>query len=154
MRLPRRWRARRAFLSRLIRGGWAASDRGDFDLSLRAVDPNVEIIWPESGPWAFPDLRGIHHGHDGWRRVWRAIHQPLDVAIRHEEIYDAGDRLLVIADASAQGTGSGVRLSGPLIAIHTFRGGRIVREEYFNERDEALKAVGTRPEDLRTGAGS
>ena len=132
-----------------MRGGWAASDRGDIDLCLCAVDPNVEITWPKSGRWAFPDLRGTHHGHDGWRRVWRAIHDPFDVAIRPEEIIDAGDRLLLIADATALGTGSGVRVSGPLVALQIFRSGRIVREQYFNELEDALKAAGIRPEDVK-----
>ena len=133
----------------MVREGWAASDRGDLDLCLCAVDPNVEIIWPETGRWAFPDLRGTHHGHDGWRRVWRAIHDPLDVAVRPEEIIDAGDRLLLIADATVLGTGSGVRVSGPLIALQTFHGGRIVREQYFNEREDALKTARIHPQDLR-----
>jgi ketosteroid isomerase-like protein len=140
---------------RLVSGGWAASDRGDLDLCLCGVDPDVEIVWPESGRWAFPDVAGTHHGHDGWRRVWRALHEPFDfVAIRPEEIIDAGDQLLVVADAIAQGTGSGVRVSGPLIALHTIHAGQTVREQYFNERDEALKAAGIRPDDLRNNAGS
>jgi ketosteroid isomerase-like protein len=152
MRLSPGSRIRQAFLSRLVRGGWAASDRGDFDLCLCGIDPDVEIIWPQGGRWAFPDLRGNHHGHDGWRRAWRALHEPFDVAIRVEEIIDAGDRLVTIADATVLGTGSGVRVSGPLIVLHTFRAGRIVREQYFNEREEALEAAGIRPEDLRNDA--
>jgi ketosteroid isomerase-like protein len=154
MRLPRRSRVRRAFLSRLVRGGWAASDRGDFDLCLCLVDRDIEISWPESGAWAFPDLRGTQHGHDGWLRVWSAIHDSIDVTIRIEQIIDTGDGLLVIADASGMGTGSGVRLSGLLIALHSIRRGRIVREQYFNERDDALKSAGIRPEDLRNAGGS
>jgi ketosteroid isomerase-like protein len=148
MRLSPRSRVRQAFLSRLIRAGWAASDRGDLDLSMCLIDPNVEVSWPETGRWAFPDLSGTHHGHDGWLRVWRAIHELFDVAIRPEEIIDAGDRLLVFADATALGIGSGVRLSGPLISVVTIHGGRLVREEYFNEREDALTAAGIRPEDL------
>lgn len=154
MRLRPRSRARRAFLSRLVRGGWAASDRGDLDLCLCGVDPGVEVIWPETGRWAFPDLGGTHHGHEGWLRVWRATHEVLDVAIRPAEIIDAGEQLLVIADATARGTGSGVPVSGPVIALNTIHAGRVVREQYFDERDEALEAAGIRPEDLRDAAGS
>jgi ketosteroid isomerase-like protein len=154
MRLPPRSRLRQAFLSRLVRGGWAASDRGDLDLCLCGVDPHVEVSWPETGRWAFPDLAGTHHGHEGWLRVWRAIHELLEVSIRPEEMIDAGDRLLVIADATAQGASSGVRVSGPLIALNTVHAGRIVGEQYFDELDEALKAAGIRHEDLRNGAHS
>jgi hypothetical protein len=86
--------------------------------------------------------------------VWRATHEVLDVAIRPAEIIDAGEQLLVIADATARGTGSGVPVSGPVIALNTIHAGRVVREQYFDERDEALEAAGIRPEDLRDAAGS
>jgi ketosteroid isomerase-like protein len=154
MHLPPRSRVRRAFVSRLIRGGWAASDRGDLDLCLCGIDQDVEIIWPESGRWAVPDVRGTHHGHEGWQLVWRALHDSFDVVIRPEEVIDAGDRLLVIADATVLGTGSGVRVSGPLIVLQTFQSGRVVREQYFNEGEEALDAAGIRSEDLRNDASS
>jgi ketosteroid isomerase-like protein len=148
MRLPPRSRARRAYLSRLVRGAWAASDRGDIDLCLCGVDPNVEVVLPGSGTWSFPDLSGTHLGHEGWLRVWRAIHELLDVAIRPEEIIDAGNRLLVTGEATVRGAGSGIRVSDSLNALYTVHAGRIVREQYFNEREEALKTAGIRPEDL------
>ena len=34
--------------------------------------------------------------------MWRATHEVLDVAIRPAEIIDAGERLLVIADATVR----------------------------------------------------
>src|SRR3954447_22899978 len=64
MRMPTGSRPRRTFLSRLIRRGWAASNRGDLDLSLCGYDPEVEISWPESGGAAFPDLQGTYRGHE------------------------------------------------------------------------------------------
>ena len=76
MRLRPRSRTRRAFLSRVVRGGWAASDRGDLSLAICAVDPNVEVRWPESGAGAIPDLQGVYRGHEGYRRVWLAMHDP------------------------------------------------------------------------------
>ena len=142
MRLPTGSRPRRTFLSRLIRRGWAASNRGDLDLSLCGYDPEVEISWPESGGAAFPDLQGTYRGHEGFRRVWAAMHDPWDVDVRPEEMIDAGDRLLVVAHVTAGGRGSGVPVSGPLIGLYTVRTGRIVRERYFNDLEEALEAAG------------
>ena len=55
-----------------------------------------------------------------------------------------GDRLLFIADLSARGKGSGVPIGGSLIGLFTYRAGRIVREQYFNTREEALEAAGLR----------
>jgi hypothetical protein len=33
-------------------------------------------------------------------------------------------------------------VSGPLFALFTFRAGRIIGEQYFNDRDQALEAAG------------
>ena len=136
---------RRAFLSRLIRRGWAASDRGDLGLCLCGYDPDVEISWPESGSMAIPDLRGTYRGHEGFRRVWRGMHDPWKVEVRPQEVIDLGrPAASSIADLSARGKGSGVPIGGSLIGLFTYRAGRIVREQYFNTRDEALEAAGLR----------
>ncbi len=142
MRLRTGSRPRRTFLSRLIRRAWAASNRGDLDLSLCGYDPEVEISWPERGGAAFPDLQGTYCGHDGFRRVWATMHDPWDVDVRPEEMIDAGDRLLVVGQMTAGGRGSGVPVSGPLIGLYTVRTGRIVRERYFNDLEEGLEAAG------------
>ena len=94
------------------------------------------------GSGVFPDLRGTYRGHEGFREVWRTIHEPWDVEVELKELIDAGDQLLVLAQASALGKGSGIRVSGPLFQVLTFRSGRIVREEFFNSREEALEAAG------------
>jgi ketosteroid isomerase-like protein len=142
MRLRPRSRARRAFLSLSVRRGWAASDRGDLELCLCGYDTDVEISWPESGSRAFPDLRGVYRGHEGFRRVWLAMHDPWDVDVRLEEMIDTGERLLVSGQLTARGKGSGINVAGPLFGLYTFRAGRIIREQYFNGRAEALEAAG------------
>jgi ketosteroid isomerase-like protein len=144
MRLRPRSRVRRTLLSFIVRRGWAASDRGDLDLCLCGYDPEVEISWPASGGLAFPDLSGVYRGHEGFRQVWLAMHDPWDVDIQLEEMIDAGTRLLVVGQVAVRGSGSGISVSGPLFAVHSFRAGRIVREQFFNDREEALEAVGLR----------
>jgi ketosteroid isomerase-like protein len=142
MRMRTASHLRRAFLSRLIRRGWAASDRGDLELTLCGYDPNVEISFPESGAAAFPDLRGTYRGHEGYRRVWRAMRDPWKVEVRLKEVLDVGDALLFVAEVSGRGRGSGVPIGGPLIGLFSFHAGRVIRERYFNTREEALEAAG------------
>jgi ketosteroid isomerase-like protein len=142
MRLRTRSRLRRTFLSRLAQRGWAASDRGDLELCLCGYDPAVEITWPESGGRVFPDIRGTYHGIEGFRRVWRAMHEAWDVDVQLEEMMDGGDRVLLMGRLAAQGKGSGVRVGGPVIGLYTYRAGRIIREQYFDSREEALDALG------------
>ena len=142
MRLRPRSRVRQAFVSLLVTRGWAASDRGDLELCLGGYDPNVEIVWPKSGSQVFPDLRGSYRGHEGYKRVWQAMHDPWDLEVRLEEVIDAGAQLVVIGHFTARGKGSGVNVGGPLAVLQTLRAGRIVREQFFNDRNEALEAAG------------
>ena len=142
MRLPTRSRIRRTLLAFVVRRAWAASDRGDLDLCLIGYDPDVEIRWPETGSVAFPDLRGRYRGHNGYREVWRALHEPWKVEAQPQELIDAGQRLLLIGQMKLLGKGSGIRASAPQFQVLTLRSGRIVREEWFNSREEALEAAG------------
>ena len=142
MRLRPRSRIRQALLARSVQRGWAASDRGDLELALCSYDPDVEIRWPTTGAIAFPDLKGVYRGHEGYRQVWRALHDPWEVEVHLEEVIDAGHRMLVIGHATGQGKGSGIAVDAPFFALYSFRAGRIISEQYFNERDEALAAVG------------
>ena len=70
------------------------------------------------------------------------MHDPWDVDVQLEEMIDMGAKVLVIGQIAVRGKGSGVRVSGPLIVLDTFRAGRIVREQFFNDRAEALEAAG------------
>jgi hypothetical protein len=44
----------------------------------------------------------------------------------------------------AEGRGSGVKLDRQDAAVYTLREGKIARLDYYNNRDEALQAVGLR----------
>lgn len=135
-------RLRRVLLARLLYRGWAASDRGDLELTLSSYDPDVVIRWPAEGFAAFPDLKGEYRGHDGFRRVWETLHEPWDVDVAPEEVIDAGDRMLVVGHITARGKGSGLAADSPMFVLFRNRNGRIVSEEWFDTRAEAMEAAG------------
>ena len=141
-RLRPRSRIRQALLARSVQRGWAASDRGDLALALCGYDPDVEIRWPATGAIAFPDLKGVYRGHEGFRQVWRTLHDPWDVEVHLEEVIDASDRMLVTGHATGRGKGSGIEVDAPFFVLYSFRAGRIISEQYFNGRDEAFEAAG------------
>jgi ketosteroid isomerase-like protein len=58
------------------------------------------------------------------------------------EMIDAGDSVVVIATFQARGRGSSVDLEKFEPHIWTIRDGKIVRFQWFNDRDEAMKAAG------------
>jgi ketosteroid isomerase-like protein len=144
MRLRPGSRVRRTFVERMVYRGWAASDRGDLELTLCFYDRDVEVRWPEDGVAAFPDVKGVYRGHEGFRRIWDALHEPWEVDAHPEEVIDAGDRLLTIGQIAARGKGSGIPTNAPMLALYKFRAGRILSEQWFNTRDEALEAAGLR----------
>ena len=50
---------------------------------------------------------------------------------------------------SGHGTGSGVSVNQQLFQLMTFRGGLIVRQDDFQDRAQALEAVGLSEQDAR-----
>ena len=89
-----------------------------------------------------PDIGPVFHGHEGYREVWRHLLEAADTRLAPEELLDLGDRVLVTAKLTAQGTRSGVLVSQPLFQLLTLLRGLVVREHDFQDRTEALEAVG------------
>jgi hypothetical protein len=58
-----------------------------------------------------------------------------------EEILDFGDRILVAAQQSGRGTGSGVTVGVSVFQLFTVRGGLVIRQEDSLERSQALHAA-------------
>lgn len=145
-RLPPRFRLRRTLTARIVRQGCEAANRRDFELLFLAFDPEIELHFDESpGGFLPPDLLGVHRGHAGYRRVWDAMIETMeDLTIEHAEVIDFGAQLLALGRGTGHGTTSGVPVNEPLFQLVTLRRGVVIRQEDFNDRDRALKAVGLR----------
>ena len=59
-----------------------------------------------------------------------------------EESRDWGDRVLVVTDHRASGRASGIPISMQTGEVLTMRDGKIIRQDFFASRDEALEAAG------------
>ena len=143
-RFPPHSRLRRAFLARVVRQGFEAANRRDFDVVVLALDPEIEFQIAESPASRFlpPDLLGVHRGPEGYRRVWEKGLEALDYKIFCEEVIDLGDRLVLIGRQTGHGRSSGISLDLPLFQVHTLRRGLIVHQVDFSDRGEALRAAG------------
>ncbi len=143
MRLPPRSRLRRLLLTRLIRRGYAAGKRRDFEVMCAGLDPSVEYH-ARGDNWA-PDLNADLHGHDGYLQVWRYWLDAFeDIRFEPEELLDLGDRLLVTAQLRGRGSGSGVDMSQSVFQLLEFRGGLMVWQADFSHRSKALEAAAQR----------
>jgi ketosteroid isomerase-like protein len=140
-RLPPQSRFRRLSLAYSIQRGYAALNRRDFDVVLMRSDPDVE--YRPGGDLIPPDLEQVFYGHDGYRRLWQRWFDAFDdFHWEPKEILDFGDRLLVTAELTGHGSGSGVAVSEPSFQLFTIRAGLSVSQEDFTDRDVALEAAG------------
>ena len=140
MRLPRS-RPRRLLVARRVRQAYAAANRRDFDAVLVGWDPGSE--YRPSGDLTPPDQETVFIGRDGYLRLWRYWLDAIeDIRWDPEEIFDLGDQLLVKAQQSGHGSGSGVAVGQPVFQLFTFRRGMVIRQEDFLDRSHALETVG------------
>ncbi|HMD57856.1 MAG TPA: nuclear transport factor 2 family protein [Solirubrobacteraceae bacterium] len=123
---------------------------------------NVEIVqqgfvvWGETGE---PDWSTMHEqiemhdhdimdageyrGHEGFRRWledWSSAWS--EFSMDPEEFIDAGERVVVVLRMKATGRGSGVAVEREDAIVFELRDGMVVRIDYYNNRPQALKAVG------------
>ena len=141
-RLPPSSRLRKKVLARSISQGFAALQRGDFEVALGAFyDPDVE--W-HGAPGGLDDGRVIR-GHSEVLKAFEDYYDTWErLELRPEEIIDTGDELIVFVHEVARGRKSGVLLETNAAAISTLREGRVVRVRNFLDRSQALKAAGLR----------
>jgi len=105
---------------------------------LEEVDPAVEVYDHD-----IPDARNPYLGFDGitawltdFGESWD--HYELEV----EQILDSGDKAVALIRVSAVGAGSGVTVRRGDGIVWTFREGRVVRIDYFNDQRLARDAAG------------
>jgi ketosteroid isomerase-like protein len=117
-----------------------AYNRRDFDAAVEAFDPEIEWVLPER------QSSDSCRGPDEVKRFWEGLDETLDeLSLEPQEYVDAGDRVATRLRHHGRGKRSGLEINEELYhQVVTFRGGRMVRIEYFGEWSEALEAAGTR----------
>ena len=115
-----------------------AFDRRDRAAFLALRDPACEVVpddrWPEPGV-----IRG---GEAAWD-FYLSVAEALGMDSADAEIVDAGgDKVVGHRAAPARGQASGADVVFSYSVVTTFRDGKIVREQWFADRAEALEAAG------------
>ena len=129
----------------LVRRVIEASRRGDMDAVFAAYDPEIE--WDISHlPNPVADFEPLYHGHDGVRQFWRTWADAWETpTFDYEEFIDAGDTVVSILSQRMRGRASGIEQEWLSYGQNwTIRGGKVVRVEFFLNREEALEAAGLR----------
>ena len=86
---------------------------------------------------------GEYRGHLGfarWLENWNAAWS--EFSIEPEEFLDAGTRVMVVLRLKATGRSSGVAVERQDATVWEVLDDKIVRLDYYNDREQALEAVG------------
>jgi ketosteroid isomerase-like protein len=123
-----------------IRQAVEAFDRRDRAAWLPLLDEDYEIA--PAGDW--PEARAIRGGEAGWN-FYLDIAQTLSLGRAHVEFVAAGgDKVLAHQRHEARGQRSGADVELDYWRVTTFREGKILRDQWFTDRAEALEAAGLR----------
>ena len=146
-RLPNpRSRLRRAILRRGNISGWAAFNRGDFELMLVRYAPDVEFEF-DPGLQTL-DLSGTFRGHQGILDGLRQLADGFPLRFEPAYVLDLGDRVLALGFQRAQGRASGVELEQEFAQLVTVREGLVARDQAWFTWEEGLRAAGLDPDFL------
>lgn len=123
----------------IVLRGYEAFNRGDVEGALSYLDP--EITWHTylvPGPGG-----GTYVGHDGVRELWDDARNIFGEFRNEPERVIAGDdRLLAFVRVRGRGKESGVEVEAKIAHLYTFRDGKVLRVESYEDREEALRELG------------
>ena len=127
----------------IVRLAIDAFNRRDLDGVMRDTDPEVEVDWSRSrGVEA-----GIYRGRAAARGFWNTFFEMFDrVTVVPDEFIECGEHVLVPNRTQLWGR-DGIEVEAKSVSVVTFRNGRILERRLYQERAEALEAVGLSEQD-------
>ena len=120
----------------LVRAGFAAHNRGDLDALTQLYDADVvfETL-----------LLGTHHGKEAIRLLYEENRKTLSgYTVDPIELIEVGDQVVAVAQVKGVGPVSQIAMEDrdQFAFLFTVKNGRVVREQAFRNRQEALEAAG------------
>jgi ketosteroid isomerase-like protein len=82
---------------------------------------------------------GVRRWFEDWSSAWA------EFSMEAEEMLDAGERVVAVLRLRTRGRESGVEVERQDAIVFEVRDGKIWRIDYYNNRQQALEAVGLAP---------
>jgi ketosteroid isomerase-like protein len=123
-------------------------NRRDFEGIIEVIDPTFEFRS------RFVGIESVHRASEGFPYSYFKM---LDEAYDHfqvvlNEFIDAGAAVLTAGHAEWRGKTSGARGETPILPAFWLRAGKVFRAETFDDRAEALEAVGLSAQDAHAAS--
>ena len=124
--------------------------RGIYDAVARRDAATPFEVYAEDIVWDVANSRRAtimdsvyYHGHEGVRQFWQeglSVFGKIDLDV--EELIDAGDQVVAVVREREIGRTSGAPVDASHVAVWTLADRKVTHMQIFDDRPEALKAVG------------
>jgi ketosteroid isomerase-like protein len=117
---------------------YRAFNERDTKTTRELMAPNVEWVNPEDAVEP-----GTRQGWEDYQRALAGLRESFEeISVEVERIEEAGDRVAAVIEVHVRGRGSGLEATTRQSGLWTFRDGRAVRYEWFNDPEAALRDLG------------
>ena len=137
---------RRDGLRRVLRSGWAAAPRKDWELMFVRYSPDV--VWEIPEEFQTLGFAESYHGHAGLVEGLERFSEAFESwEIRPARALDFGDRVLALGGFRGKARASGVEWEQKFSQLVTLENGLVVRDRFFYSWEQGLRAAGLEPDD-------
>jgi ketosteroid isomerase-like protein len=125
----------------VVRRLYRALSRQDIEAALDECHDDMEHDWSRSvGPF-----KGIYRGREEIRAMWMGFREAVEeAAFELQEVIDAEPQVIAMVAVRIRGRGSGVEAVGRGAHVWTVYDGKASGFSLFQDKAEALEAVGLR----------
>ena len=121
----------------MLRAGYEAFNRGDWDAATRLAHPEFELQTADHAV-----SPGTYRGAEAARRFFEDLFEPFEeVVIEPREFHERGDQIVVFLLARFRPTGSSAFVENRIGHLWTMRNGKVARLAVFPRREDALQAA-------------
>jgi ketosteroid isomerase-like protein len=137
---------RRDGLRRVLRSGWAAAPRKDWELMFVRYSP--EVVWEIPEEFQTLGFAESYHGHQGLVEGLERFSEAFESwELRPARALDFGDRVLALGSFRGKARASGVEWQQKFSQLVTLESGLVVRDRFFYSWEQGLRAAGLEPAD-------
>jgi hypothetical protein len=122
----------------MLRTGYEAFNRGDWDAALGAAHPDMELKTADRviNP-------GTYRGSETVRQFFEDLFEPFEeVVAEPQEFFERGDQIAVFVLVRSRPRGSSAVVENRIGHVWTLRDGKVAHFQIFPEREKALEAIG------------